>query len=80
MQYEGVSKWKRKYLISGVKSEEYTVVNMKWMCGWKPFSNAAEDIIYFINPHRPAHNTMYCMINIGLTQYLPTLQANSNRV
>lgn len=69
-------KWKkRKYLISGMKLEEYTVINMKWMWGRKPVSNVAEDFICFINPHRPAHsNITYCMINTALNQYLTSKQ------
>lgn len=64
MQLEDISvRKKKKYLSSGMKLEEYTVVDMKWMSGWKPFSAAAQDIIYFINPHRPAHDTMNCLIN-----------------
>lgn len=56
MQIEGISKRTRTYFICSVKSEEATAVNMKWMWGWKPFSNTAEHIIYFINPQRQAHN------------------------
>lgn len=74
----GHLKVKKKYLISGMKSEEYTVVNIKWMCGWKTLQRCSINIIFFINLHRPEHNIMYCVINIALAlnQYLLTLREN----